>query len=128
MFDRVVAALVAVVLMLFSATAALACSECADGSVRCLVSLELQAEEVLNTDLEAVIQDGAEYTGAVRYAIDLNDQYEALAQEAEAPYMASGAAGVTDSLTNGESNHSLVLTTNAIEATARSGRSIGVGA
>ena len=60
MLDRVVAALVAVVLLLFSVSSALACGECDRGTAQCLVSLELQAGEVLSTDLEVVTSLGSE--------------------------------------------------------------------
>ena len=95
MFDRVVAVLVAAVLLLMGAANALACSECGLDTGQCLVSLELQAEEVLSTDLEALLQ-----------SIDTDDlcwsnanaectEYEVLSQEAEAPVTkANGAAGV----------------------------------
>jgi hypothetical protein len=54
MFDRVVAVLVAVVLLLFSASAALACSGCHRDSAQCLATLDAQAEEVISTDLEVL--------------------------------------------------------------------------
>jgi len=83
MFDRVVAALVAVMLLLFSASAALACGECHYDTAQCLASLELQAEEVLCIDLEVVSS----------LAHDC-DMVQTTNREIEEAYSASGAAGV----------------------------------
>jgi hypothetical protein len=126
MYDRVVAALVAVVLLLFSAASALACSECSDGTVQCLVSLELQAEEVLSTDLEPAIQDGAQYRGAEYDANDQRTLWKVLVQEAEAlATEATGASGVQSVSRSAISDNDLDDTSDRIEATARTGRFTG---
>jgi len=54
MLHRVVSMLIAMVLMLFSASVALACSECHSDTAHCLVSLGNQAEEAVSADLEVV--------------------------------------------------------------------------
>jgi hypothetical protein len=129
MYDRVVAALVAVVLLLFSAASALACSECADGTVQCLVNLELQAEEVLSTDLEPAIQDGVVIVAPGIYANDHRIICEVLAQEAEALVTeATGASGVQTASRSAISDNDLDDTSDRIEATARTGRFTGATA
>ena len=56
MFDRVAVAFALVMLMLFGAEIALSCIECDHGTARCLVPLELQAEEAIDADLEVAPQ------------------------------------------------------------------------
>jgi hypothetical protein len=94
MLDRVVGVLVAVVLLLFSAASALACSECHCDTARCLATLDAQAEEVITTDLEALIssldleREVVENASQCSYWTTIPDNAKAL------EYQASGAAGV----------------------------------
>jgi len=96
MFDRVVAALVAVMLLLFSASAALACGECHYDTAQCLASLELQAEEVLCIDLEVVSSLDLNETHQVEVDPRAHDcdMVQTTNREIEEAYSASGAAGV----------------------------------
>jgi hypothetical protein len=96
MFDRVVAALVAVMLLLLSASAALASGECHYDTAQCLASLELQAEEVLCTDLEVVSSLDLSETYQVEVEPCATDYVMVLPtnRQIEETYSASGAAGV----------------------------------
>jgi len=108
MLDRVAAALVLMVLLLFSATAALACSECHHDTAQCLVSLELQAEEVLNTDLDIVASLGSEYDWAENASECSTVENEYLISEEGIDHseIVPRAAGVSMDL---ESTHDLVM-------------------
>lgn len=133
MFDRVVAALITVVLMLFSASAALACRECSCETVQCLASLELQAEEVLSTDLEAVsnidLNEQVENENAVAYNLSRaqNEWYNLIGlatSDAMQEAVACGAAGVV--FTRGyQSNDDTYLARNQHDTA--SARNLGVG-
>jgi len=74
-------------LLLFSASAALACSECSCESGHCLVSLEYQTGEVLCADLEAVSDLDLDAKAEPFYANAMNNA-------AIRSMGASGAAGV----------------------------------
>jgi len=97
MFDRVVAALIAVMLVLFSASAALACVGCDSGAAQCLVSLELQAEEVVSTDLEVFASIDVE--SYVENAIVMNDQAITANTDRYDTTESSGASGVQQGTT-----------------------------
>lgn len=98
MYDRVVAALVAMVLLMFSVSAALASGECHHDTAQCLAALDVQAEEVLSADLEVVSSLGLEYIREAEPRDTQNDT-NAIANVHDQEATASGAAGVYSSLT-----------------------------